>query len=116
LAMCVRERAIAVQLACAVLITHTQGGVEEALEAMAAGKPVVGWHTPELAEIVDDGVTGFLVPVGDRTALAARTRKLLDEPDVASHMGEAGRARIAGRFSVGRMIEQHVRLYSELMQ
>jgi glycosyltransferase involved in cell wall biosynthesis len=113
-ATCASKRAAAVQLACAVLITQTRGGVEEALEAMAAGKPVVGWRTPELTEIVDDGVTGFLVPVGDRTALAARTRKLLDEPDVALHMGEAGRARIAGRFSINRMIEQYARLYSEL--
>jgi glycosyltransferase involved in cell wall biosynthesis len=115
-AMCVPERAAAVQLASVVLITHPCGGVEEALEAMAAGKPVVGWRTPELAEIVDDGVTGFLVPVGDRTALAARTRKLLDEPDVAVRLGEAGQTRTAERFSINRMIEQYARLYSELVR
>lgn len=113
-ATCVPERAAAVQQAQAVLITHARGGVEEALEAMAAGKPVVGWNTPELSEIVDDGVTGFLVPVGDRATLAARTRKLLDEPNVASRMGEAGRTRIVGRFSINRMIDQYARLYSEL--
>jgi glycosyltransferase involved in cell wall biosynthesis len=109
------ERSATVQLATAVLITHAQGGVEEALEAMAAGKPVVGWRTSELAEIVDDGVTGFLVPVADRAALSAKARQLLEEPDLARRMGEAGRARAAARFGVGRMIEQYSRLYEELV-
>jgi glycosyltransferase involved in cell wall biosynthesis len=108
------ERTTAVDAAYAVLITRVGAGVEEALEAMAAGKPVVGWQTPELTEIVDDGITGFLVPFGDRTALAARMRKLLDEPECALEMGKAGRARITGRFSEGRMIEQYARLYKEL--
>jgi glycosyltransferase involved in cell wall biosynthesis len=110
------ERTAAVQLASAVLITQTRGGVEETLEAMAAGKPVVGWRTPELMEIVDDGVTGFLVPIGDRAALAHNARRLLEEPGLAVQMGEAGRARVAGRFSFGRMIELYTRLYMELAE
>jgi glycosyltransferase involved in cell wall biosynthesis len=108
------ERFAAVQLASAVLITQSRGGLKEALEAMAAGKPVVGWKTPDLMEIVDDGVTGFLVPVGDRATLASRMRKLIEEPSLAAQMGEAGRARVAGRFSIGRMFEQYARLYAEL--
>jgi glycosyltransferase involved in cell wall biosynthesis len=108
------ERARAVQLASAVLITQLRGGVEEALEAMAAGKPVVGWNTPELMEIVDDGVTGFLVPAGDRVSLASKARKLLEEPDLAVQMGAAGRARTVGHFSISRMFDQYKRLYMEL--
>ncbi len=110
------ERQAAVQSAFAVFITHHRGGVAEALEAMIAGKPVVGWNTPELAEIVDDGATGFLVPVGDRAALGSRMRKLLEEPELAHRMGEAGRRRALERFSVHRMIEQYVRLYQELTE
>ncbi len=108
------ERSAAVQIAAAVLITLVRGGVEEALEAMVAAKPIVGWKTPELGEIVEDGVTGFLVPTGDRAALASRTRKLLDDPEVAARMGEAGRLRAAERFSAARTIEQYARLYEEL--
>jgi glycosyltransferase involved in cell wall biosynthesis len=115
-AKCVPERASAVQFACAVLITQTSGGVEEALEAMAAAKPIVGWQTPELAEIVEDGVSGFLVPLGDRATLAARTRKLLDEPELATRMGEAGRTRVNERFTIHRMVEQYARLYEYLAQ
>jgi glycosyltransferase involved in cell wall biosynthesis len=111
---CSSSRPDIVQLSRAVLITNARGGVEEALEAMSAGKPVVGWKTPELAEIVDDGVTGFLVKPGDRAALASKTRQLLDEPDLIRRMAEAGHARVAARFGIGRMIEQYARLYEEL--
>lgn len=108
------DRAAAIQHAEAVFVTRTHGGAEEALEAMAAGKPVVGWRTPELIDVVEDGVTGFLAPLGDRATLAARMRKLLDEPELARRLGEAGRSRALERFSVERMIEQHARLYAEL--
>ena len=61
------------QHAEAVIATCPRTGVEESLEAMAAGKPVVGWKTADLAEIVADKATGVLVPAGDRGALAACT-------------------------------------------
>jgi glycosyltransferase involved in cell wall biosynthesis len=113
-AACHRGRAAAAQLAVAALITHARGGVYEALEAMAAGKPVVGWRTPELEEVVDDGVTGFLVPVGDRSALASKMQILLEVQGLAAQMGEAGRARAAGHFNINRMIEHYAQLYTEL--
>jgi glycosyltransferase involved in cell wall biosynthesis len=108
------DRPATVQLATVVLVTDSRSGAEEALEAMAAGKPVVGWNTPDLTEIVDDGATGFLVPVGDRAALASKTRLLLDDPKVAAQMGEAGRLRVAERFTAARMVEQFGRLYTEV--
>ena len=67
-------RSAAVHHAEAVIATCPRTAVEEALEAMAAGKPVVGWETTDLGEIVEDKVTGVLVPAGDRGALAACTR------------------------------------------
>jgi glycosyltransferase involved in cell wall biosynthesis len=87
------------------------GGVGAALEAMAAGLPVVAASRPELAELVADGETGYLVPPGDKAALARRTRLLLDDPELARRLGEAGRRRAAERFSVARLVEQCARLY-----
>jgi glycosyltransferase involved in cell wall biosynthesis len=107
------DRAAAVAAAAAVLVTGPDGW-DEAIEAMAAGKPVLGWQTPDLAEVVDDTVTGLLVPAGDRAGLAARARALLSDPAAAAGMGEAGRARAADRFAPARAADQFGRLYAEL--
>ncbi|MBA4189452.1 MAG: hypothetical protein C0467_15790 [Planctomycetaceae bacterium] len=108
------DRAQVVQKALAVWVTTPQGGTNEALEAMAAGKPVVACATPDLTEIIDDGVTGFLVPVGDKAMLATKTRWLLDDPAYAEKMGKAGRVRATERFPVARMIDQFSHVYVEL--
>ena len=107
-------RSGAVQFADAVLVTNPRG-VDEALEAMAAARPVIGWQTPDMEEIVDDKVTGVLVPLGDRGALAACTRAVLANPNYARRLGEAGRARVADRFGRARMVDQFARLYRELV-
>jgi glycosyltransferase involved in cell wall biosynthesis len=110
------DRAAAVGLATAVWVADPWGGADEVLEAMAAGKPVVGWNTADLAEVMDDRVTGFLVPPGDRAALATAARILLEEPAKAAALGAAGRARAAERFGIARMVEQFARVYAELGQ
>jgi glycosyltransferase involved in cell wall biosynthesis len=108
------DRAAVVRLATAVWVTAPIGGSDEALEAMAAGKPVVAWGTPELAEIIDDGATGVLAQLGDPAALATRARALLNDPVALARLGEAGRLRAAERFSQSRLIEQFARVYAEL--
>jgi glycosyltransferase involved in cell wall biosynthesis len=106
---------VAVRLAEMVWVTCERGGESLALSAMAAGKPVIAYRTPELGEVIDDGTTGYLVPPGDRAALSARAHELLSNPELAARMGEAGRARAAERFGVARMVEQHTRVYQELV-
>jgi glycosyltransferase involved in cell wall biosynthesis len=69
------------------------------LDASAAGLPLVATRCGGPEEIVDDGKTGFLVPVGDVAAMAERMAWLLDHPDRAAAMGAAGRALVAERFS-----------------
>jgi glycosyltransferase involved in cell wall biosynthesis len=105
----------ATQLAEMVWVTRATGGEHLALQAMASGKPVVAYHTPELAEVIDDGVTGYLVPYGDRAALATKAHALFADPDLAARLGEAGRARAAEHFSATRMAEHHTRVYQELV-
>lgn len=104
----------ATQLAEMVWVTGDRGGESLALQAMAAGKPVVAYHTPELAEVIDDGVTGFLVPQGDRAAMASKAQELLSDATRSAKFGDAGRARAAERFGAARMAEQHARVYQEL--
>ena len=63
------------------------------LEAMACGRPVVATRTGGLAEVVEDGVNGFLVPPGDYLRLAQRIAALLLDPNRAATFGEAARQR-----------------------
>jgi glycosyltransferase involved in cell wall biosynthesis len=87
------------------------GGVNTSLEALSAGSAVVASALPCLAEIIVDGVTGFLFTPGDKVALARQTRRLLDDPELRRRMANAGRERVATHFPVLKMVEQHVRLY-----
>ena len=92
-------------------VTHTRGGVQTALEAMAAGVPVVGPATPDLAAVVLDGETGRLVPPGDRARLAAAAHELLADPPAARRLGAAGRDRAGREFSVERMVAGFAAVY-----
>ena len=76
------------------------GGRLAVLEAMAAGRPVVASGLASLAELVVEGRTGYLVRPGDKVELARRTRLLLDHPDLARQMGEAGRDRVREHFGL----------------
>ncbi len=87
-------------------------GLNTALEAMAAGRPVIAARWPGLAEVISDGVTGVLVEPGNKGALARETRGLLDDAPRARRMGEAGRARVAERFGVAGMVSAYTTLFS----
>jgi glycosyltransferase involved in cell wall biosynthesis len=91
-----------------------EGGVNVALEAMAAGKPVVASQLPGLAEIVVNGQTGFLVPPGDKVGLARRTRLLLDDHDRRLQLGESGRARVRDHFAVPALCRHFTRVYESM--
>ncbi len=91
--------------------SRTGGGVCAALEAMAAGRPVIATRLPELAEIVPDGVAGCLVPPGNKTELARQTRFLLNDPDRRRAYGEAGRRRAVEYFSVEALAVRCAELY-----
>ena len=78
-------------LAEVVWVTHERGGVNTALEALAAGRPVLGWKNADLADFVADGGSGFLLPRGDRIALASKTRAVLEDKTLAARLGVAAR-------------------------
>jgi len=92
-----------------------EGGRQVALDAMAAGRPVVASQLPGLAEVVVDGQTGFLVSPGDKVACAKRTRRLCDDPDLARRFGEAGRQQVRQHFSLDHMVSRHADLYDDVL-
>lgn len=73
------------------------------LEAMARGLPVVG--SDRTGEVVQDGTNGFIVPAGDRAALAARLVQLAEDPELVACMSDAARRRVAD-FSFDRVAQQ----------
>jgi glycosyltransferase involved in cell wall biosynthesis len=88
-----------------------RGGSNVALEAMAAGRPVVAGRVPELAEIVVDGETGFVVSSGDKVALARRTRMLLADSDLRERLGRAGQERARRDYSVAALVRAYAGFY-----
>jgi glycosyltransferase involved in cell wall biosynthesis len=68
-------------------------------EAMASGLPVVASATPGSSDIVVDGLTGSLFPIGDVGRLAAALERLIDEPGLRESMGLAGRRRVEDCYS-----------------
>ncbi len=98
----------------AVLSSHTEGLPVAVLEAMAARVPVVATAVGGTPEVVDDGVTGWLVPPRDVTALARRIGELLSDATARRRMGEAARRRIEEEFTFARMSEQYHELFERL--
>jgi glycosyltransferase involved in cell wall biosynthesis len=68
------------------------------LEAMARGKPVIGGAHGGAPEVIEDGVTGYLVPHGDAAQLATSIETLLSDPALAQKMGGRGRQRVEREF------------------
>jgi glycosyltransferase involved in cell wall biosynthesis len=93
--------------------TRTAGGVCAALEAMAAQRPVVATSVPELQEIIVDGETGFLVPPGDKAALARQTRLLLGDAGLAQRMATAAKKRVQERFNAARTVAECAASYEQ---
>jgi glycosyltransferase involved in cell wall biosynthesis len=81
---------------------------------MASGLPIVATAADGSVEAVADGVNGFLTPPGDPASLSVAILRLLDEPALRQHLGEAGRSRVE-EFGAGRMVEQIETLYDELL-
>ncbi len=76
-----------------------------AMEALAAGLPVILTQTGATAEVVRDGDTGFLIPIGDEQALADRLEKLIANPELRFEMGQAARADAENRYDAARNIK-----------
>lgn len=87
-----------------------------AVEAMMAGRPVVGTRVGGLSELIEDGVTGYLISPDDSTAFAAALIGILGDPGAAIDMGARGRKRVSENFSSERFAESFVGAYRYFMK
>ncbi len=86
------------------------------LEAMASGKPVVCTELGTGTSFVNvDGETGYVVPARDSQALAAAIHRLLDNAALRERMGAAGRARVLQEFTLEKMVDRVMDVYSRVV-
>ena len=98
-----------------VLSSVSEGLSNTILEAMAAGTPVVATQVGGADELVDDGVTGILVPAASPRAMADALARLLTDHGQRRTMGAAGRARVEASFNLDTMIRNYETLYVDLV-
>ncbi|HLQ77553.1 MAG TPA: glycosyltransferase [Terriglobia bacterium] len=99
-----------------VLPSLSEGLSNVLIESMAAGVPVVATDVGGNPEVVQDGVTGILVPPRNPNALARAILQMLDDPGLAECMGKVGVLRIQHRFSIDRALHETEHLYSSLLR
>ena len=97
-----------------VLPSRSEAFPNGVLEAMAAGLPVVACAVGGLPELVNEGKTGLLVPPEDPQALAAATSSLIDDPQRAWTLGQAGRELVEAHYSFDKMTRSFEQLYASL--
>lgn len=99
-----------------VLSSRWEGLPNVVLEAMAWALPVVATATGGSVELVREGVTGGLVPIGDAPALAGRLAQVLEQPEEARRMGAAGRAIVEKEYTMAAMVKANEALYERLLR
>jgi glycosyltransferase involved in cell wall biosynthesis len=97
-----------------VLPTYYEGLPLTVLEAMASGLPTVASNVGGIPEMVEDGISGCLVPPGDPRKLADALSALISQPELRKRMGEAAYSRACRCFSLERQLRNTERLYLEL--
>ncbi len=98
-----------------VLTSKMEGAPNVLIEAMAAARPIVAPAVGGIPEIVVHGETGLLESFREPVFFAEKIRLLLDDPELRTRMGAAGRARVRTHFSVERMVGEYKALYHELL-
>ena len=99
----------------AAVPSHEEPLGNATLEAMAAGRPVVGSRVGGIPEMIVDGQTGFLIPPREASALAAALRRLLEDRALRDRFGRAGRDRADTTFSVPAHATQVQRVYDDVL-
>ena len=99
-----------------VSASHTESFGLAIAEAMAAGIAVVATKTDGAQEIIHEGETGLLVPIGDENALARSVGLLLRDPTTRADIGRRARDDVSNRFRLEQMVEATEKIYREVVE
>lgn len=86
------------------------------MEAMASGLPVVSTQHSGIPELVENGVSGFLVPERDVDALAEKLGYLIEHPEIWAKMGKSGRTYVEEHYNIDKLNDRLVEIYQQLLE
>ncbi len=86
------------------------------MEGMATGLPVVSTLHSGIPELIEDGISGFLVPEREVDGLAQKLAYLIDHPEVGLKMGRAGRAYVEKHYNINELNDRLVDIYQKLIE
>ena len=100
-------------------ITNQKDGDQEGIpvvlmEAMAIGLPIISTQHSGIPELVQDGISGFLVPERDVEKLAEKLNYLLENPEICSQMGQAGRLYVTEHHDIHKLNDRLVEMYTKI--
>ncbi|NQT13916.1 MAG: glycosyltransferase, partial [Planctomycetes bacterium] len=95
------------ELDVAVLTSHSEGLSNAILEYMAAGRPIVATAVGGNVELIEDEISGLLVPPGDPESVARAIDRLLRDPALGARLGAAARSRVVRRNSFDAVTRRH---------
>ena len=85
------------------------------LEAMAARLPVVATNVGALPELVEEGQTGFLVPIRHAVAMSDKLEKFIANPQLAKTFGQEARRKVEREFTLERMLRNYAEFYESVL-
>jgi len=97
-----------------VMTSSLEGIPRCMMEAMAVGVPVVAYDIPGVDQLVEHGKTGLLAPFGDKAALEACCKQVLDDPELADTLSRNAREMVNQRYSAARMADEYEVLFRKL--
>ena len=95
---------------------YREGVPKSLIDACAVGRPIVTTNSIGCKDVVDEGVNGFLVPIKDSEALAAKLRILIEDKALRVRMGKAAREKAELEFSIEEVIKKHLVIYHNTIQ
>lgn len=98
----------------ACLTSRSEGTPGVLIDALALARPIVATAVGGIPEVVVDGESGLLAPMGDATALGAHIADILQDPILAARLSDGARAR-AGEFTIDRTVERTIEIYERLL-
>lgn len=104
-----------VQFDLFVMTSSLEGIPRCLMEALALRVPVVAYDIPGVDQLVDNGKTGFLAPLGDIEVLTKQCQRILNDPNLARELGAAGRLKIEANYSAARMADEYEELFKRIL-